>query len=101
MNKMGIKWLYQELPELITKGILTKEIADKMRQYYGEVKSISKTTVMLIILGTIGALLIGLGIILLLAHNWEQFSRFTRAVLSLVNRENCSQLWASKRIIPR
>jgi len=84
MNKMGIKWLYQELPELITKGILTKEIADKMRQYYGEVKSISKTTVMLIILGTIGALLIGLGIILLLAHNWEQFSRFTRAVLSLV-----------------
>ena len=45
MNKMGIKWLYQELPELITKGILTEEIADKMRQYYGEVKSISKTTV--------------------------------------------------------
>lgn len=84
MNKTGIKWLYQELPELITRGILTPEAADKIRQYYGEVKSISKTTVMLIILGTIGALLIGLGIILLLAHNWEQLSRLTRAVLSLV-----------------
>src|SRR3989338_7494305 len=83
MNKMGIKWLYQELPELITRGILTQEAADKMRQYYGEVKSIGKMTVMLIILGTIGALLIGLGIILLLAHNWEQLSRLTRAVLSL------------------
>src|SRR3989338_3505049 len=83
MNKMGIKWLYQELPELITRGILTQEAADKIRQYYGEVKSISKMTVMLIILGTIGALLIGLGIILLFAHNWEQLSRLTRAVLSL------------------
>lgn len=84
MNKMGIKLLYQELPELITRGILTQETADKIRQYYGEVKSISKMTVMLIILGTIGALLIGLGIILLLAHNWEQLSRFTRAVLSFI-----------------
>ena len=83
MNKMGIKWLYQELPELITRGILTQEAADKIRQHYGEVKSIGKMTVMLIILGTIGALLIGLGIILLLAHNWEQLSRLTRAVLSL------------------
>ena len=83
MNKMGIKWLYQELPELITRGILTQETADKIRQYYGEVKSISKMTVMLIILGTIGALLIGLGIILLFAHNWEQLSRLTRAFLSL------------------
>lgn len=84
MNKMGIKWLYQELPELIARGILTQEAADKIRQHYGEVKSISKMTIMLIILGTIGAFLIGLGIILLLAHNWEQLSRFTRAVLSLV-----------------
>ena len=84
MNKMGIKWLYQELPELITRGILTQEAADKIRQHYGEVKSISKMTGMLIILGTIGALLIGLGINLLLAHNWEQLSRLTRAVLSFV-----------------
>ncbi len=84
MNKIGIKWLYQELPELIARGILTQETADKIRQHYGEVKSVSKTTVTLIILGTIGAFLIGLGIILLLAHNWEQFSRFTRAILSFV-----------------
>ena len=84
MNKMAIKWLYQELPELVLKGILTEETANKLRQYYGEVKSVSRTTAMLIILGTIGALLIGLGIILLLAHNWEQFSRFTRAILSFI-----------------
>ena len=83
MNKRAIAWLYRELPGLVDKGILNQETADKLRHYYGEVRSVSKTTAMLIILGTIGALLIGLGIILLLAHNWEQFSRFTRAILSL------------------
>jgi uncharacterized membrane protein len=82
MNIKAIKWLYQELPELIAKGVLTQEVAGKIRQYYGEIKSTSRTSVILIISGTIGALLIGLGIILLLAHNWEQFSRFTRAFLS-------------------
>ena len=82
MNKKAIKWLYQELPELITKGVLTQEVAGKLRQYYGEIKGTSRASIILIISGTIGALLIGLGIILLLAHNWEQFSRFTRTILS-------------------
>lgn len=84
MNKKALQWLYQELPELVARGILTQEAADKIRQYYGEIKSVSKMAVTLIICGTIGALLIGLGIILLLAHNWEQFSRLTRAILSFV-----------------
>jgi len=84
MNKKGIKWLYQELPGLVARGVLNQETADKIQQYYGEIKSKSQTSVILITCGTIGALLIGLGIILLLAHNWEQFSRFTRAVLSFV-----------------
>lgn len=83
MNKKAIKWLYQELPELVAKGILTQEVAGKIRECYGEVKRTSRTSVVLIMCGTIGALLIGLGIILLLAHNWEQFSRFTRVILSL------------------
>lgn len=82
MNRKAVKWLYQEFPELIAKGVLTQEAADKIRQYYGEIKSTSRTAAILIISGTIGALLIGSGIILLLAHNWEQFSRFTRAILS-------------------
>lgn len=98
MSKAGIKWLYQELPDLVAKGILTKEAADKLQQHYGEAKSVSKTTAMLIILGTLGSLLIGLGIILLLAHNWDQFSRFTRAVLSFMPLVlgQCLALWVLK-----
>jgi uncharacterized membrane protein len=82
MSQKSIKWLCQELPELVAKGILTQEAADRLRQYYSEIKSASKRSVALIICGVVGALLIGLGIILLLAHNWEQFSRLTRAILS-------------------
>ncbi len=84
MNKKAIKWLYQEMPELAAKGILTQEAAGKIREYYGEIKTAGKKSITLIICGTAGALLIGLGIILLLAYNWEQFSRFTRAILSFV-----------------
>lgn len=83
MNKAMIRGLYHELPELVAKGVLNQETADKLQQYYGEVKDTSKTAVSVIILGTIGAFLTGLGIILLFAHNWEHLSRFTRAVLSL------------------
>ncbi len=84
MNKAGIRWLYQELPELVQNGVLSQDCADKLQQHYGPVRTTGKTTAMLVILGTLGSLLIGLGIILLLAHNWEQFSRFTRMILSLL-----------------
>lgn len=82
MNNKAIKWLYQELPELVAKGVLTQDAAGKIQAYYGEIRSTSKRSTMLIISGTTGTLLIGLGIILLLAHNWEQFTRLTRAILS-------------------
>ncbi len=84
MNKMSLKWLYQELPGLVEKGVLTQESADKIHQFYGEIKSSSRMGIGLIIFGTIGALLIGLGIISLFAHNWEQLSRFSRAILSIL-----------------
>ena len=83
MNRMPIKWLYQELPGLVEKGVLTQETAERVHKYYGEVKGVSGAGFALIICATIGAFLIGLGIILLFAHNWEQFSRLTRAILSI------------------
>jgi uncharacterized membrane protein len=82
MNKKCVQWLYQELPQLVDKGILNTETAEKISRYYGEVKNTSKKWFFLIVCGVLGALLIGLGIILILAHNWEQFSRFTRGILS-------------------
>jgi uncharacterized membrane protein len=81
-NSKHIQWLYRELPALMSNGIITAEIAGKLRVYYGEIKEGSKSRIALILFGVLGALLVGSGIILLLAHNWDELSRATRTVLS-------------------
>jgi len=82
-NSKHLQWLYRELPALINEGIITAETAEKLRAYYGEIKAGSKSRMALIIFGVLGALLVGSGIILLLAHNWDELSRATRTALSL------------------
>jgi uncharacterized membrane protein len=84
MNKKTIQWLYQELPDLVSKGVLPQSSADMLREHYGDIKSVDKKWFVIILCSVLGALLIGLGIILLFGHNWEELSRPVRAVLSLL-----------------
>ncbi len=84
MNKKALQWLYQELPDLVNKGVLSSETANKIKEHYGQVKVQDKRWMFLIVCGVIGALLIGLGIIMLIAHNWDMLSRATRAFLSML-----------------
>jgi uncharacterized membrane protein len=83
MNKKSIAELYQELPELIAKGVLTPETAENIKQHYGQVEDSLGTRTLLLVFGVIGALLVGLGIILLIAHNWAQLTRINRLALSV------------------
>ncbi len=82
MNKKFVKVLFQELPLLVSKGVLTEESADRLRKYY-ETEPDNDRNTLLIMAGVAGALLIGLGIILLLGHNWSALSRPVRAVISI------------------
>jgi len=82
MSQKAVRWLYQQLPDLVAKGVLSQEAADKIKQHFGEIKETSRTSVILFFCGVVGAIFIGLGIILLLAHNWENLSRTTRALVS-------------------
>lgn len=84
MNKKAVEWLYQQLPELVDKGILSAESAEQIRKYYGPVDGNAGTRTFLVIFGVIGALLVGLGIILILAHNWAQLTKLNRLAVSLV-----------------
>ncbi len=84
MNKRAVQWLYQELPNLVNKGVLPQETANKLREHYGELRTADKKWFVIILCSVMGALLIGLGIILLFGHNWEELSRPVRAVLSLL-----------------
>lgn len=84
MRKISDKhrqWLLSELPLLESAGVLTPETADGIRAYY-ESNTRSGLHWAVIAFAVLGALLIGSGIILLFAHNWDAFSRPARAVLS-------------------
>jgi uncharacterized membrane protein len=84
MSRKSIEWLYSELSGLVAKGVLPPEAADRIRQHYGEIDSAAGRRLAVIIFGVLGGLLIGAGLILLLAHNWDELSRPLRTVLSLV-----------------
>ena len=76
-----IAWLYEQLPGLVNDGTLTSEAAQRLRQRYGEAEG-GRGLQAATLFGVLGAVLVGGGIILLIAHNWDDFSRATRAALS-------------------
>lgn len=81
MDKKSIAALYRDLPDLVAKGVLTEAAARDLKNHYGPVESNPGLRIMLIF-GVIGVLLVGLGIILLIAHNWAQLTRSQRLALS-------------------
>ncbi|MDF2874861.1 MAG: hypothetical protein K0R22_1544 [Sporomusa sp.] len=83
MNKKAVEWLYQQLPELVAKGVIPAESAERIKKYYGPVTDTTGTRTFLVIFGVIGALLVGLGIILILAHNWAQLTKINRLAISM------------------
>ncbi len=85
MRKVAEKhrnWLLGELPLLQQEGVLAPETADAVRAYYAQ-NTRSGLHWALVICAVLGALLIGSGIILLFAHNWEALSRPARAALAV------------------
>ncbi|MDH7447842.1 DUF2157 domain-containing protein [Aquimarina sp. 2201CG14-23] len=73
----------KELKELVRDEVISSEIADCIYQYYDKKKTL-KPNRLFTIFGIFGALLVGSGIILMLAHNWDNFSRITKTVLAFV-----------------
>jgi hypothetical protein len=83
MSNKHIRWLYDQLPGLVQAGVLSADGAERLRGHYGNAPLRSGRTIALTIFSALGAALIGSGIILLLAHNWEGLARPVRCVLSL------------------
>ena len=75
--------LHRDLKELVGANILTQDTADQIEQYYRDKKERPDARFN-IVLGLLGALLVGSGIVLLVAHNWDEMSRTLRAVFAFM-----------------
>ena len=73
----------KELKELVSDRVISLDIANKISQYYDQ-KQADKPNRLFTIFGIFGALLVGSGIILMLAHNWDDFSRMTKTIFAFV-----------------
>lgn len=75
------KNVIKELPRLESEGLISSEQSDEIRDFYRR-ESLQNSPKQRVIFGVLGALLVGLGIILILAHNWDELSRTTKTILA-------------------
>lgn len=64
-----------ELPELVKEGVISADISDKIEQYYRQKERSQPDGRINTLFAIIGAVLVSLGIILMVAHNWDELSR--------------------------
>lgn len=69
------------LPELLKENVISQEIADSITNYYLNKKKQGLSKLFLIF-GVLGALLVGLGVILIIAHNWDDLPKTVKTVLA-------------------
>lgn len=72
-----------ELDDLLKDNVITTETAEKIKLYYKQKESGNQNKLSSVF-GILGAILVGLGIILVFAHNWDNLSRFTKIILSFL-----------------
>jgi hypothetical protein len=82
INRRAVRWLRGQLPELVAAGAISSENARAIESHYGPVES--RTNFSFVILATVGAALVGAGIILLIAHNWDDLSRAMRTIIAFL-----------------
>ncbi|MBU0679725.1 MAG: DUF2157 domain-containing protein [Verrucomicrobia bacterium] len=72
-----------DLPRLVSSGVIDSATAERLKAHYEMQTAVVKNWV-LILFSILGSLLIGLGIILLLAHNWADMPRLIRTMTAFL-----------------
>ena len=75
--------LRKEVADLLNAGVIDTSTAERIENYYLS-KSGPPQNKLVIIFGILGAILVGLGIILILAHNWDDLTRAAKTVISFI-----------------
>ncbi len=77
------KNLLNELDRLRKAEVINNEVLESIKAFYAEEQSKSNNR-LYTVFSIFGACLIGLGIILLIAHNWDDLSRITKTILAIL-----------------
>ncbi len=81
-NRSGIRWLRAELPKLVSTGVVTADAAEALERHYAAELPEEPRRLGFILSAILGSLLVGAGIILLIAHNWDFLSRQIRCAIA-------------------
>ena len=76
--------ILKELDELTAAEVISPEVAERIRDYVQERTQNSASHRLLTVFGALGAILIALGIIVLLAHNWDELPRWIKTIISFL-----------------
>jgi uncharacterized membrane protein len=79
MSLLHNRWLADQLPGWEREGIVTVDGARRLRERY-PVESARGLAQMIV--GAVGALLVGTGLVAVLASNWDDFPRWVRLLLA-------------------
>ena len=82
MNASHHRWLREQLPKWEHAGLVTAEAAQTLRERHAVDES--QVGAAQIIMGSLGALLIGTGLIAVIGYNWDDFKRPVRLLFAFL-----------------
>ena len=77
------KQLLKDLAELEAEQVISRETSENIKQFYRDRVAYSPNRLG-IILGILGAMLVGSGMILIIAHNWDNLGKITKTIFALL-----------------
>ncbi|MEL7146878.1 MAG: DUF2157 domain-containing protein, partial [Bacteroidota bacterium] len=75
--------IHNELQMLIDASVIDEATAQRIRRFYQE-RQEAKPNRLFIVFGVLGATLVGLGIILIIGHNWDQLPRALKTAFAFI-----------------
>ncbi len=99
MKRSNQKFILAEICAWAREGLIDAALREKLESRYAVIGTDSEAVWRSVILASVGALLVGLGVIALLAANWDALSRSARALIALtpLSLSVAAWTWAAMR----
>ncbi|MFL6526716.1 MAG: DUF2157 domain-containing protein [Chthoniobacterales bacterium] len=82
-NRRAVRWLTGELPALVASGAISQEQAVAIERHFAR-DAAPERNVAFTVIAIVGSILIAAGVVLLVAHNWDELNRPVRCTIALL-----------------